>query len=92
MVFDLFQDRKLSKLKDYFRSLPTHPVQRWIMDMWQYKIFAQKLFQNPIIILNKFHYARHNFWALEQVRKNVQNSSKKKDPKSMESYVFFLIN
>ncbi|WP_429651933.1 transposase [Aeribacillus pallidus] len=47
-VFDVIQDRKLSTLKDYFRSLPTHRVQMVVMDMWQpYKILAQQLFQNP---------------------------------------------
>jgi transposase len=49
-VFDVIQDRKLSTLKDYFRSLPTHRVQMVVMDMWQpYKILAQQLFQNPTV-------------------------------------------
>jgi Transposase and inactivated derivatives len=90
-VFDVIQDRKLSTLKDYFRSLPTHRVQMVVMDMWQpYKILAQQLFQNPIIIVDKFHYARHNFWALERVRKRVQKSFQDKDRKSMKKLRFLL--
>lgn len=58
-VLDVIQDRKLSTLKDYFRSLPTHRVQMVVMDIWHpYKILAQQLFQNPIIIVDKFHYVR----------------------------------
>jgi transposase len=40
---------------------------------------GQQLFQNPVIIVDKFHYARHNFWALERVRKRVQKSFQDKD-------------
>ncbi|MEK4180458.1 transposase [Aeribacillus sp. FSL K6-1121] len=61
-----FKTESWSKLKDYFRSLPIYHIQMVVMDMWQpYKILAQQLFQNSIIIVDQFHYARQNFWALE---------------------------
>ncbi|MED1457579.1 transposase [Bacillus smithii] len=45
-------------------------MQMVVMDMWQpYKTLALKSFDKPILVVDRFHYVRHNVWALERVMK-----------------------
>ncbi|MED4884687.1 transposase, partial [Bacillus smithii] len=69
-VYDIIPNRNLSTLKEYFRTLPREKIQMVVMDMWQpYKTLALKSFDKPILVVDRFHYVRHNVWALERVMK-----------------------
>lgn len=90
-VYDIIPNRNLSTLKEYFRSLPIEKVQFVVMDMWQpYKTLALETFNKPILVVDRFHYVRHNFWALERVRKRVQKDFKDKERKSMKKLRYLL--
>lgn len=46
------------------------------MDMWQpYHGISKWLFPNAKIIVDRYHYVRQVYWALEKVRKRVQKRS-----------------
>ncbi|AKP47313.1 ISL3 family transposase [Bacillus smithii] len=90
-VYDIIPNRNLSTLKEYFRTLPREKVQMVVMDMWQpYKTLALKSFDKPILVVDRFHYVRHNVWALERVRKRVQKNFQEKDRKSMKKLRYLL--
>lgn len=62
-----------------------------VMDMWQpYKTLALKSFDKPILVVDRFHYVRHNVWALERVSKRVQKNFQEKDRKSMKKLRYLL--
>lgn len=47
------------------------------MDMWdQYKYIARTYFPKAMIVVDKYHYVRQVYWALDRVRKRVQNTLK----------------
>ena len=55
-----------------------------------YKTLALKIFDKPILVVDRFHYVRHNVWALERVRKRVQKNFQEKDRKSMKKLRYLL--
>ncbi|MEK4876410.1 transposase [Bacillus sp. FSL W8-0102] len=66
-------------------------MQMVVMDMWQpYKTLALKSFDKPILVVDRFHYVRHNVWALERVSKRVQKNFQEKDRKSMKKLRYLL--
>ena len=77
-VFDILPTRLKSDLIHYFsRFNGRKEVKYFVMDMWQpYKEIAY-LFPNAQIVVDKFHYIRQVYWALENTRKRIQKGLKK---------------
>ena len=75
-VIDILPSRTQYKLKEYLRSFPNrNEVQYFIMDMnYVYRDIAENYLPNATIVIDKFHVVRYVTWALENVRKRVQQS------------------
>lgn len=74
-VINILPTRKKTDIITYFKQYSTEErkkVQYFVMDMWNdYKDIAW-LFPNAKIIVDKYHYVRQVYWALDNVRKKVQ--------------------
>lgn len=75
-VLDILPDRELVNVKDYLKSFKSREnVQYVVMDMWEpYKLAVKRALPNAQIVIDKFHFIRHNAWAIERVRKEVQEN------------------
>lgn len=73
-VLDILPNRQKTQLFDYFRKFDNrNSVKLVIMDMWDsYYDVCKTLFPNAKIIIDKYHYIRQVYWALDRVRKRVQ--------------------
>ena len=73
-VLDILKDRKSHVLTEYFRKFSDRSSVKYIVtDMWKpYVDIAKVYFKNAKIVIDKFHYVRYNFWAIEKVRKRIQ--------------------
>lgn len=72
-IVDILPNRKKANLIDYFKQYKNREnVKFFIMDMTgNYKDIAW-LFPNSKIVVDKFHWVRQIYWALDKVRKNMQ--------------------
>ena len=79
-ILDILPDRKSKHLVEYFRRIPIEErdnVKYIIIDMWDpYRQIALKYFPKAILIVDKFHFSRHIFWAFNSVRVNIMNKFK----------------
>jgi transposase len=74
-IFDILPTRKKSDLAAYFRKFPNrNDVKYYVMDMTNNYKSLEYLFPNAKIIVDRFHYIRQVYWALDAVRKDVQKS------------------
>lgn len=76
-VVDILPNRFKSNLTDYFMrySLPEREkVRVFVMDMWEDYRSLGWLFPNAVIVADKYHWVRQINWALDRVRKRVQNN------------------
>lgn len=90
-IYDIIPNRKLSTLKEYFSKYDVSNVKIVVMDMWKpYKTLVESFGNDSIIVVDKFHYVRHNFWALERVRKRVQKEFSDKERKIMKRSRYIL--
>lgn len=75
-ILDILADRKQSHLIDYFKGYSRNErlkVQYFVCDMWlPYADLARSFFPNATIIVDKYHFIRQISWAIENVRKRVQ--------------------
>jgi transposase len=73
-VLDILPNRQKAQLFNYFRQFDNRNSVRFvIMDMWEsYYDVCKALFPNAKIIIDKYHYVRQVYWALDRVRKRVQ--------------------
>lgn len=73
-VLDILPDRKKINLFDYFKQFNNrNSVKIVVMDMWEsYYDVCKAMFPNAKIIIDKYHYIRQVYWALDRVRKRVQ--------------------
>ena len=72
-VLDILRSREKSCLIDYFLSFKDRKrVKFLIMDMWKPYKDLSWLFPDATVIVDKFHYTRQVYWALDRVRKRVQ--------------------
>ena len=78
-VLDILPNRHKTYLMDYFlRFNNRKSVKHVVMDMWgTYYDICKTLFPNAIIIIDKYHYIRQVYWALDRVRKRVQKGFSK---------------
>lgn len=73
-VLDILPNRKKTQLIDYFKQFSNRKsVKLVVMDMWStYYDVCRMMFPNAQIIIDKYHYIRQVYWALDRVRKRVQ--------------------
>lgn len=75
-VIEILPDRKQHHLTEYFISIPRkerEKVKFFIQDMWlPYKEIANTYFKNAKIIIDKYHFVRQVTWAIDRVRRRLQ--------------------
>jgi len=73
-LLDIIPSREKLTLSGYFRAFTRREhVKLVVMDMWEpYKDLAKYYFPNAILVIDKYHYIRQVYWALDRVRKRVQ--------------------
>jgi transposase IS204/IS1001/IS1096/IS1165 family protein len=80
-VLDILYSRKSVCLVEYFKSLDKSKrmnVKYFSCDMNKTFIdMAKTYFPNAKIVVDRYHFIRQVYWALENVRKNVQKSMSK---------------
>ena len=76
MIFDVLYSRKGTCLVDYFKSLDQYKrmkVQYFSCDMNKTFIdLARIYFPNAKIVIDRYHFVRQVYWALENIRKRIQ--------------------
>lgn len=79
-ILDILPTRKKHELIKYFSTFERKNVKIFIMDMWEpYRDIAKTYFPNAMIVVDKYHYIRQIYWALNGVRKRVQKELTKKE-------------
>lgn len=79
-IIDILPDRKVETIEKYLRSCDTGKVEMVVMDLSQaFKQAIRKALGNPLIIADRFHFMRQVYWALDEVRREVQKELPKKD-------------
>lgn len=75
-VLDILPDRHKTNLFDYFKQFGNrNSVKVVVMDMWKnYYDVCKAMFPNAKIVIDKYHYIRQVYWALDRVRKRVQKT------------------
>jgi transposase len=73
-LLDIIQSREQHTLFEYFGGFKQREhIKFFVMDMWEpYKNLAKHFFPNATIVIDKYHYVRQVYWALDRVRKRVQ--------------------
>ncbi|MGI6554271.1 MAG: ISL3 family transposase [Bacillota bacterium] len=73
-VLDIIDKRSLDYLLKYFSKFKERQhVKYVVIDMWApYKQAVKQAFPQARIVIDRFHYIRNCIWALDKVRKNVQ--------------------
>ena len=77
-IYDILPSRKQADLEAYFQRFPPQERARVtyaVLDMSH--LFAdvcRRYLPNAVLVVDKFHFARQCFWALENVRKRCQQS------------------
>ena len=79
-LLDILPTREKHSLIEYFCQFERKNVKIIVMDMWKpYREIAETYFQNAMIVVDKYHYVRQVYWALNDVRKRVQNQLPKNE-------------
>nr|WP_272932742.1 ISL3 family transposase [Virgibacillus halodenitrificans] len=79
-IVDVLPDRKVDTIKAYLQSCDTSNVEIVVMDLSKsFKQAIRKALGNPLIIADRFHFMRQVYWALDEVRREVQRDLEKKD-------------
>jgi len=75
-VLDILDSRSLDYLLNYFKKFKERDhIKYVVIDMWTpYKIAIQQMFPKAKIVIDRFHYIRNCIWAIEKVRKQVQQT------------------
>lgn len=77
-VLDILPNRESVHLAQYFKQIPRHErlkVQFFSCDMCRpYAELAEIYFPAAKIVIDRYHFTRQVFWALENVRKDLQKS------------------
>ena len=79
-TLDILFCRKKLFLHTYFDKYSRKErlkVKYLVIDMWEDYKSLSVLFPNAKVIVDKYHYVRQVFWALDAVRKRIQKSFKK---------------
>lgn len=73
-VLDILPSRSNRDLSSYFKGLANREsVSIFISDMWKpYSDIASTYFKNAMQVVDKYHWIRQSYWALERIRKDFQ--------------------
>jgi transposase len=73
-ILDILNDRKQENLSEYFKKFKDRNKVKWvIIDMWRpFADIAKTYFKGAKIAIDKFHFTRYVYWAVENVRKRIQ--------------------
>ncbi|AEM78225.1 ISL3 family transposase [Thermoanaerobacter wiegelii] len=73
-ILDILKDRKEENLSEYFKRFRDRDKVKWvIIDMWKpFSDTVKKYFKRAKIAIDKFHFTRYIYWAIENVRKRIQ--------------------
>jgi transposase len=88
---DILPNRKKKTIKQYLQK-HGHQVQVVIMDMSpSFKAAVQSALEKPVIVADRFHFCRYIYWALDRVRRRVQQSFHDYDRKKCKrmKYIFY---
>ena len=78
-IIDILPDRKVETVKAYLHSCDTSQVETVVMDLSKsFKQAVRQVLGDPLIIADRFHYMRQVYWALDEVRREVQRDLEKK--------------
>ncbi|SFB06056.1 Transposase [Lentibacillus halodurans] len=70
---DILKDRKKETVKEYLRQHGDN-VKVVVMDMsHSFKAAVDQALGGPVVVADRFHFCRYIYWALERVRRKVQN-------------------
>lgn len=85
-IVDILPSRYYEDLKEYFEGIEKAEllnVKIYVSDMNSvFKAIHDRFFAESVHVIDRYHFIRQAIWALENVRKNEQNSM----PKSMRIY------
>lgn len=76
-LWDILPSRKKTEIISYFRRFPLSErakVRVFVMDMTNNYCNISWLFPNAQIVVDRYHFIRQVYWALDNVRKRVQKS------------------
>lgn len=88
---DILPNRSLQTIKQYLREKGAN-VQVVIMDMsHSFKSAVQQALEKPVIVADRFHFSRYMYWALDRVRRRIQQDFHPYDRKKCKRmrHVFF---
>lgn len=73
-ILDILKDRKQENLSEYFKRFKDRNKVKWvIIDMWRpFSDIVKTYFKGAKIAIDKFHFTRYIYWAIENVRKRIQ--------------------
>lgn len=72
-IIDILPNRHKTDLTSYLLKFDTSRTELFISDMWgTYRDLAKEFFPNANYVIDKYHYIRQVIWALDAVRKEVQ--------------------
>lgn len=79
-IIEILPDRKVDTIKKYLQSVDTGRVEIVVMDLSKaFKQAVRKALDSPLIIADRFHYMRQVYWALDEVRREVQHEMSKSE-------------
>ena len=76
-LWDILPSRKKTDIISYFRRFPLSErlkVRVFVMDMTNNYCDVSWLFPNAQIVVDRYHFIRQVYWALDNVRKRVQKT------------------
>ncbi|WP_017756557.1 ISL3 family transposase [Calidifontibacillus oryziterrae] len=79
-IVEILPNRKVETIMKYLQSCDTGAVEIVVMDLSKsFKQAVKKALGDPLIIADRFHYMRQVYWALDEVRREVQRDLSKTD-------------
>ena len=87
---DILPNRRKETIYNYLRQYGAQ-VEIVVMDMNPaFKAAVRKALDRPLIIADRFHYSRYIHWALDEVRRKVQNEFNSYDRKKLKRMRYVL--
>ncbi|MBM7569914.1 transposase [Aquibacillus albus] len=75
VIIDILPDRKIETIEKYLRSCDTSKGEMVVMDLSKsFKLAVRRVLGDPLIIADRFHFMRQVYWALDEVRREVQRN------------------
>lgn len=88
---DILPNRRKKTIKDYLKRYGSE-VQIVVMDMSpSFKAAVTEALDKPVVVADRFHFSRYIYWALDGVRRRIQQSFSDYDRKRCKRmrYIFY---